>query len=63
MTRENTANAPTARAALDQTAFYRARTFTKETLRDFMFAQSQSYPEALAIMDRLARSAKYLLTR
>lgn len=46
---------------LDRTVFYRTRPFTKEAFKEFMFAQSTPYPEALAIVDRLARSGRYLL--
>ncbi len=45
---------------LDRTVFYRARPFTKEAFKEFMFTQSTPYPEALAIVDRLARSGRYL---
>jgi putative hydrolase of the HAD superfamily len=46
---------------LDRTVFYRQRPFTRETFRDFMFAQSQPYPESLAILERVSRTGKYLL--
>ena len=46
---------------LDRTIFYRSRSFTRETFKEFMFAQSAPHPEALAIVERLARSARYLL--
>ncbi len=46
---------------LDRTVFYRARPFTKEEFKVFMFARSQPYPEALAVLDGVARLGKYLL--
>ncbi len=46
---------------LDRTVFYRSRAFTKQAFEDFMRAQSQPYPETLAVVDRLARSRRYLL--
>lgn len=46
---------------LDRTVFYRSRPFTKDAFKEFMFAQSTPYPDALAIVDRLARSRRYLL--
>jgi len=46
---------------LDRTVFYRSRPFTKQALKEFMFAQSAPYPEALAIVERLAGSGRYLL--
>lgn len=46
---------------LERTAFYRPRSFTKQEVKDFMFAQSQGFPEALGLIERLARSGKYFL--
>jgi putative hydrolase of the HAD superfamily len=46
---------------LDQTVFYQPRPFTREDFKSFMYAQSQPYPEPLAIVAELARSGKYLL--
>jgi putative hydrolase of the HAD superfamily len=46
---------------LNRTVFYRQREFTPQQFKDFMLAQSQPYPESLAVMDRLARTRKYLL--
>lgn len=46
---------------LDRTIFYRPRAFSREQFKEFMFAQSQPYPESLAILEQLARSGKYLL--
>lgn len=47
---------------LDRTVFYRPRTFTREQVKEFMFAQSQPYPESLALIGRLAQTKKYLMT-
>ncbi len=46
---------------LDQTIFCRSRAFTREQFKAFMFAQSRAYPEARAVLDRLAGSGKYVL--
>ncbi len=46
---------------LQRTVFYRARGFGVEDFRAFMFAQSQPYPDALAIVERLARTGRYFL--
>ncbi len=48
-------------AYLDRTVFYRPRSFTREDFRNFMFGQSESFPETVAILDRLARSKRYLM--
>jgi len=46
---------------LERTIFYRARPFTKDEFKAFMFAQSQPKPEMLSIVERLARSGKFLM--
>ena len=46
---------------LDRTLFYRPRSFTREEFTAFMFAQSKEYPETRAILDKVARSAKYFV--
>jgi putative hydrolase of the HAD superfamily len=46
---------------LQRTVFYRSRVFGVEDFRAFMFAQSQPFPDALAIVERLARSGRYFL--
>ncbi|PYV10345.1 MAG: hypothetical protein DMG23_07990 [Acidobacteria bacterium] len=46
---------------LERTVFYRSQPFTQKEFKDFMLAQSRCYAETLAIVDRLARSKKYLL--
>ena len=47
---------------LDRTVFYRPRSFGREAFRDFMFAQSQPFRESLALMQRLSRSCRYLMS-
>lgn len=46
---------------LERTVFYRPRDFSKEQFRDFMFAQSRPFPEALALYRRLTQSKRYFL--
>jgi putative hydrolase of the HAD superfamily len=46
---------------LERTIFYRPRAFSLQDVKDFMFAQSQPFPESLALMGRLAQTKKYLL--
>jgi len=46
---------------MQRTIFYRPRPFTRDEFKAFLFAQSREYPEARAVLDRLARSGKYLL--
>lgn len=46
---------------LDRTIFYRPRTFAKQSVLDFMYAQSQPFPQSLALMARLGQSRKFLL--
>ena len=46
---------------LDCTVFYRNRDFSKQDFREFMLAQSQPYPETMALLGRLAAAKKYLL--
>ena len=38
---------------LDRTVFYQERPFTREQFREFMFAQSQPYPEMIALVRAL----------
>jgi len=47
---------------LDRTVFYRPRDFSREQVKEFMFAESQPYPESLALIGRLAQTKKYLMT-
>ena len=44
---------------LDRTIFYRARPFSKDEFKAFLFAQSQPRQDTLAIVERLAASGKY----
>jgi len=46
---------------LRRTIFHRPRSFTREEFREFIFAQSQPYPETIEIARRLATSQKYLM--
>lgn len=46
---------------LDRTLFYRERPFSRESFREFMFAQSKPYPDTLQLMERAAASGKCLL--
>ncbi len=45
---------------LDRTIFFCSRGFSREQFKSFMFAQSKGHPDVLAILDRIARSGKYL---
>jgi putative hydrolase of the HAD superfamily len=47
---------------LDRTVFYRDRTFTRESFRNYMLSLSQPDPEALALARELAGSSKYLMS-
>ena len=46
---------------LERTIFYRARNFSKDDFREFMFAQTQPIEGSLDLAGRLARSGRYLL--
>lgn len=46
---------------LDRTVFYRTREFTRDSFREGMVAESKPYPEALAVVEELAASGRYLL--
>jgi putative hydrolase of the HAD superfamily len=46
---------------LERTIFYRPRSFSKQAVIDFMYAQSQPFPESLELMARLAQSCTTLL--
>jgi putative hydrolase of the HAD superfamily len=48
-------------AYLNRTVFYRPRDFTVDDFKRFMFAQSESFLDTLAVLKRLARSKQYLL--
>ena len=53
------------RISLDEylrcTVFFRERSFTVDTFKDFMFAESKPHPPTLAIVESLAQEGKYLL--
>ncbi len=44
-----------------RTIFYRKRSFTREEFTNFMFAQSQEFPESRAVLSDVAAAGKYLL--
>ena len=46
---------------LDRTIFYRARSFTRETFKQYVFSLSQAHEEVLAFAHELAKSDKYLM--
>lgn len=46
---------------LDRTLFYHPRPFSKEEVREFMYAQSAALPDSLALMARLAQCRNQLL--
>jgi putative hydrolase of the HAD superfamily len=48
-------------AYLGRAVFYRPRDFSPEDFKKFMLAQSELLPDTLAIIERLARSKRYLL--
>lgn len=47
---------------LDRTVFFKPRTFSREAVKEFMFGESQPFPESLAFIARLAQTKKYLMT-
>lgn len=55
----------TDRVSLDEylrrTVFYRARPFSTDEFKAFMFAQSRPFPESLDFLGSLARGRRYLL--
>ncbi|MBZ5661146.1 MAG: HAD family phosphatase [Acidobacteriia bacterium] len=46
---------------LERIVFYRKRAFTRQEFTDFMFAQSQEFPESRAVLSGVAAAGKYLL--
>lgn len=46
---------------LDRTVFYRARPFTRDAFRDFMFSLSQPFPEVIEFAQKLSDSGKYFM--
>jgi putative hydrolase of the HAD superfamily len=47
---------------LDRTVFYRARPFTRDAFKEFMFSLSQPFPEVLGFARSLAESGKYFMS-
>jgi len=45
---------------LQRTIFYRTRSFTREEFTDFIFAQSEEFPESRAVLSDVAACGKYL---
>lgn len=46
---------------LRRTVFYRERAFTADEFKQFMFEQSQPFPEMLDFVGRLARTQRYVM--
>ncbi len=46
---------------LRRTVFYRDRPYSPEDFKQFMFAQSQPYPEPLAFLGSLAQTRRYMM--
>jgi putative hydrolase of the HAD superfamily len=46
---------------LQRTVFYRERPFTVDDFKQFMFEQSQAYPEPLAFLGKLAKTRRYMM--
>jgi len=46
---------------LDRTVFYRARSFTKDALKMYMYSLSQPMPDTLVLARSIAASGKYLM--
>lgn len=46
---------------LRRTVFYRERAFTPDDFKQFMFQQSQPFPESLAFLGQLARTKRYYM--
>ena len=46
---------------LDRTVFYRARPFTRDVFRDYMFSLTQPFPEVLEFAQALIDSGKYFM--
>ena len=47
---------------LNRVIFYRPRPFSREEFKEFMFGESQAYPESLALVGRLAAKPYLLAT-
>jgi len=46
---------------LDRTVFYRARSFTRDAMKMYVYSLSQPIPEVLALARSIAASKKYLM--
>lgn len=46
---------------LHRTVFYKERPYSREEFKQFMFEQSQPFPESLAVLKRLADTGRYLM--
>ncbi len=46
---------------LERIVFYRKRAFTREEFTQFIFAQSEEFPESRAVLSGVAASGKYML--
>ena len=46
---------------LQRIVFYRKRNFTKEEFTEFIFAQSEEFPDARAVLSGVAAAGRYLL--
>jgi putative hydrolase of the HAD superfamily len=46
---------------LDRTVFYRSRNHSRKDFQDFIYAQSESFLESLAVLGRLAQTQRYFL--
>jgi len=46
---------------LDRTVFYRARPFTRDAFRDYMYSLSQPFPDVLAFARKLSDSGRYFM--
>ncbi len=47
---------------LDRTVFYRERSFTRESFRDYMFSLSRPKADVLALAQQLTKSGRYLMS-
>ncbi len=47
---------------LDRVVFYKPRSFSRDEFREFMFAQSQPYPQMLTLLRKLKRRYKLHMT-
>lgn len=46
---------------LDRTLFYQPRSFTREEITAYIFAQSKEFPETRAVLDEVTRTEKYFI--